>query len=80
MLVGLTHLLHERIVAILPCIGGDREENAAVVESAVVTYDEQKTWTVWVRVTQAGVVSFAPRHFDSFPKALKRAREQMGWG
>jgi len=80
MLLGETHLHGYRIVAVLPCISGSDPSDSSVCDLSVVTYDEEKTWTVWPAVRPNGATKYPGVHFNSMAKALRQARSNLGWG
>lgn len=78
-LLAMTKINGERIVAILPIIGGADHDD--FVEAEIITTDDAKKHTFTLqRVRKDGQPQAKPVKFTSFPKALREMRKRGGWG
>lgn len=80
-LLAKTHQDGERIVAVFPCIGGEGDpHHSYVVDAHVVTIDEwSRRFTV--RMVNADGTTKAVKHnHNTLPRALREARQWLGWG
>lgn len=80
-----THLNGERIVAVFPCIGGDDEHGWRIVDQSVVTIVDDgrfpALFKVYPRVTAEFGTPYLPGVVENtLPRALRRARQNLGWG